>query len=121
MKARWCVGLVLGLACIGRIQADPPDAAPRHFSLRWWTCPCIGHCPDDYVRKPFPAICPISPCGTTDDYCRKPFPCNLAIPHCGGPDDYCRKPLPCLLCPPLSPYLQCGPPDDGCPGRGKHR
>ena len=37
------------------------------------------------------------------------------------PDDYCRKPLPTLLCPPLSPYLQCGPPNGPCATCGRHR
>lgn len=83
-------------------------------------CPSIGCCPDDYVRKPCPLIQPLCYCGAVDDFCRKAAPCISNLRYCGDCDDYCRKPLPCLLCPPLSPYLQCGScspcgaPDAGC-------
>src|SRR6516164_3072689 len=115
MRIRFCIGLLLGIACVGHVAADPPTAAPRHFWQHWWTqaCPPVGCCPDDYVRKPMPPICPLPCGGGPDDYCRKPMPCVPPLPH-GGPDDYCRKPLPCLLCPPLSPYLQCGPSHGAC-------
>lgn len=76
------------------------------------TCPPIGCCPDDYCRKPCPVIVPVPRCGGPDDYCRKPMPCITDIPRCGTCDDYCRKPLPCLLCPPLTPYLKCGSPNE---------
>ena len=88
----------------------PP--APRHPWHGIWSmlngCPPLGCCPDDYCRKPMPAA-PPRDCGGADDYCRKPMPCISSIPRSCICDDYCRKPLPTMLCPPLTPYLQCGP------------
>jgi hypothetical protein len=129
MRMRFCIGLLLGLACASHVFADPPSPhallpeggghavkAPHHFWQRWWTraCPSIGCCPDDYVRKPMPPICPLPCGGGPDDYCRKPMPYIRPVPCGGSVDDYCRKPLPYLLCPPLSPYLQCGTSHAAC-------
>jgi hypothetical protein len=88
--------------------------ARQHSWLTCWTngtktCPSVGCCPDDYCGKPCPVIADVSRCGGPNDYCRKPMPCLADIFRCGGCDDYCRKPLPSLLCPPCSPFLQCGP------------
>jgi hypothetical protein len=106
MRLKWCLSFIVCLAWIGYAAADPP----RTFWQRLCTpvCPSLGCCPDDYVHKPVPAIGPIPRCGGPDDYCGKPIPC-VPLMRCGGPDDYCRKPLPCLLCPPVTPYLQCLP------------
>ena len=121
MTLRWCIGLAVCLALVGHVAADPPVGSPRALWQRWCApvCPSVGCCPDDYCRKPIPCVPPVQ-CGGPDDYCRKPIPCVPPVP-CGGPDDYCRKSLPCLLCPPASPYLQCGPANGpGCvPGRGR--
>jgi hypothetical protein len=117
MKMRWCAGLLLCLAWAGRVNADGDWGLPclswLHWS-HWAVCPSVGCCPDDYVRKPFPRLYCVSHCGGPDDYCRKPFPPAPPLPCHGTPDDYCRKPFPTLLCPPHSPYLQCGPPDASC-------
>ena len=124
MPIRFILGILLGLAWVSLASADPPAATTRPFWQRLWPttcCPPVGCCPDDYVRKPMPSICPLPRCGTVDDYCRKPQPCVPALPRCGLPDDYCRKTLPCLLCPTLSPYLQCGTPEDRCPDCGRRR
>jgi hypothetical protein len=125
MRVHSWLGLTLCLACSGQVGADLPagNVQPHSHWVRNGarTCPPVGACPNDYVRKPFPSILPIPRCGTTDDYCRKPLPSVPAVPRCGGPNDYCRKPLPNLLCPPLSPYLQCGPTDGSCFGCGKGR
>jgi hypothetical protein len=117
MKLRYCIGVLGCLVLAGYVGADPP-----HPFWRGWCaplCPSTGCCPDDYVRKPLPCV-PVIRCGGPDDYCRKPLPCVPVI-RCGGPDDYCRKPLPCLLCPPLTPYLQCGPSDGSCSVCDKRR
>ena len=87
--------------------------------LRTRECPPLPCCPDDYVCKPQPRICPVRYCGECDDYCVKPMPCIANICRCGSCDDYCAKSLPCLLCPPLTPYLQCGPPEEHCAACGK--
>jgi hypothetical protein len=113
MSCRWWLVGLLFLAWAPLAHADhPDDSAPfwRNWRLVARTCPSVGCCPDDYDRKAGPALITIPRCGDPDDYCRKPTPCIPAVPRCGGPDDYCRKALPCLLCPPLSPYLQCGTP-----------
>ena len=106
VKLRYCiVGALLCLASATIVAADPPHP------LRWWlytpVCPSTGCCPDDYCLKPLPCV-PVVRCGGPDDYCKKPLPC-VPVLRCGGPDDYCKKPMPCLLCPPVSPYLQCAP------------
>jgi len=123
MTTRTCIGFVLSLALACSALAEPPVDAPRpHLLSHWlWTrnCPPTGCCPDDYCRKPLPIV-PLVHCGGHDDYCRKPLP-TVPLVHCGGHDDYCRKPLPTLLCPPLSPYLQCGPPNGPCASCGRHR
>src|SRR5262245_4973331 len=107
MRCRLLI-LIVSLTCTGMAAADPPK----------WTkascCPNLGCCPDDYCKKPCPSICPVPCCGGPCDYCRKPFPYIAEVGRCGGPNDYCRKPMPCLLCPPTSPYLQCGTSDTGC-------
>jgi hypothetical protein len=120
MRAHSCIGFVLlGLTLVSSVAADPP----RHLWDRWWNrtseCPPIRCCPDDYVHKPMPCV-PTIRCYDPDDYCRKPMPCVPTI-RCCGPDDYCRKTLPCLLCPPLTPYLQCVTSDDQCAVCGKRR
>src|ERR1043166_2082302 len=101
--------VVLCLACAGTAMAQSPT---RSTCWPWTscakTCPSIGGCPDDYCRKPCPVLCPVLRCGAADDYCRKPSPCLTNIASGGACDDYCRKALPSLLCPPCSPYLQCG-------------
>ena len=119
MARRWFIGFMLCFASVGYVIADPSPGPFWHCLYRP-LCPPTGCCPNDYVHKPFPTICPIPCCGGPDDYCRKPFPC-VPTQHYGGPDDYCRKPFPTLLCPPLSPYLQCGPSDGPCDGCNKHR
>ena len=114
MNWRYCIGWAVCLTWAGFVAADPPMATPRPFWQCWLyrpLCPPVGCCPDDYARKPYPSIYQVGHCGGVDDYCRKPIP-SVPLTHCGGPDDYCRKPLPTLLCPPPSPYLQCG----GCEG-----
>jgi hypothetical protein len=121
MNLRWCLAIVLCFAPIGYVGAEEP-AGNAHQGWLFWcnrasTCPSVGACPNDYVCKPMPSICSVSRCGGIDDYCRKPPPCVPALPRCGSPDDYCRKALPVLLCPPLSPYLRCGP----CDGVGDKR
>ena len=125
MSVRWFLGVVLSLACAGTLHAEPPTTSNWWCGLGKWTwtqnCPSTGCCPDEYMRKPFPSICPVCYCGGPDDYCRKPLPCVPALPYCGGPDDYCCKPMPCLLCPPLTPWLQCGPADGSCSPCGKCR
>jgi hypothetical protein len=125
MRVFWCIGCLLCLAWAGYVNAEPPTGTPPPFwhGLGSWgrVCPSVGCCPDDYVHKPFPSICPISHCGGPDDYCRKLQPCVPALPHCGSPDNYCSKLFPCLLCPPVTPYLHCGPPDGPCPTCGNRR
>jgi hypothetical protein len=125
MRARGCIGLVLCMAWAGYANADPPDGTPHPFWHGGWNwgqvCPSVGCCPDDYVPKPFPLLRPLPCGGGPDDYCRKPLPCVPAVPCGGSPDDYCRKPLPHLLCPPLTPYLQCGSSDGSCSGGGQRR
>jgi hypothetical protein len=120
---RYGIGLVLGLAWITSAAADPPVQSPPCWH-GWWqhskACPPIGCCPDDYHRKPFPLITSIPCGGGPDDYCRKPFPVIAPVKYCGRLDDYCRKPFPCLLCPPPSPYLQCGPAAGPCPAGAGH-
>jgi hypothetical protein len=122
VKTSCWLGFVILLASVGSAAADPPAPLLPCWQ-RWWlgtaNCPSVGCCPDDYCRKPLPCV-PVVRCGGPDDYCRKPLPC-VPVVRCGGPDDYCRKPLPCLLCPPWSPYLQCGPPDGSCPTCRQHR
>ncbi|HMF17977.1 MAG TPA: hypothetical protein VKE98_12260 [Gemmataceae bacterium] len=117
MAKRYFVGFMLCFVLAGFATADPADGSSRSFwhCVFWESlCPPTGCCPDDYVIKPFPAIHRVPCCGSEDDYCIKPFPC-VPTQHCGGPDDYCPKPFPTLLCPPHSPYLQCGPsPCDAC-------
>ena len=112
MTVRISIGVLLALACASLVSADPPAGTSRPFWQHLWStsaCPPVGGCPDDYVRKPMPSICPLPCGGSVDDYCRKPLPCIPALPRCGTPDDYCRKPLPCLLCPPLTPCPSSGP------------
>ena len=136
MRMQCCICVLLGLACVSHVAADPPSPlsplpegegkgvrALHHFWQHWWTraCPSVGCCPDDYVRKPMPPICPLPCHGGPDDYCRKPMPYIRPVPCGGSVDDYCRKPLPCLLCPPLSPYLQCGPSHAACAECDKRR
>lgn len=125
MGPRCCIGLALCLAWTGYVHADPPDGTPHPFWHNWWhcgpVCPPVACCPDDYVHKPFPLLCPLPCGGGQDDYCRNPFPFVPAVPCCGSPDDYCRKPVPSLLCPPLTPYLQCGSSDGPCSCRGQPR
>jgi len=118
MNWRHCLSVAILLTSVGNILADPPSS-PLH---RWWArvCPSTGCCPDDYVRKPMPSVC-VPLCGGVDDYCRKPFPCLTPVGRCGSVDDYCHKSLPCLLCPPLTPYLQCHPYEDRCTSCGHRR
>jgi hypothetical protein len=111
------ISMALCLIWVGQAIAQSPDFKMPHGPASCAPnngCPSVGCCPDDYCRNPCPAICSIPRCGGPDDYCRKPQPCLTAIPRCGGCDDYCRKPLPTLLCPPWSPFLQCGPSDRQC-------
>jgi hypothetical protein len=122
LKHCW-IAVLLGLVWAGSVAAtDPQVWGLPHLWRPWWNggrvCPSVGCCPDDYCRKPMPCICPVPRCGSCDDYCRKPMPCLCPVPRCGSCDDYCHKPLPCLLCPPLTPYLQCGP-DPGCSTCGR--
>ena len=125
MKTHCTAVLLLCLLCAAYISADPPGTEPdpywrpRLFSGA--TCPRLGCCPNDYVHKPFPAIVPISHCGGVNDYDRKPLPHAPPLFRCGGPNDYCRKPLPYLLCPPFSPFLQCGPSIGSCPASDNRR
>lgn len=124
MTVRISLGILLSMAWVSFAGADPPIATARPFWQHWWStsaCPPVGCCPNDYVRKPMPAIGPVPRCGGVDDYCRKPLPCVPTVPRCGMPDDYCRKALPWLLCPPLSPFLQCGPSADCCTVGGQRR
>ena len=121
MKSRYIGILLLGLMLVGSAVADGPRPFWQSLWNRGSVCPPTGCCPNDYVHKPIPSICPLPRCGGPDDYCRKPMPCVPNLPRCGGPDDYCRKAMPCLLCPPISPYLQCGSPEDQCPVCGKRR
>ena len=118
MSKRWCLGIALCCACAAHICADPPDGTldPHVHGWRPWAriCPSVGCCPDDYVHKPLPPNLGIPRCGTADDYHRKPLPPAPPVPRCDGPNDYCRKLLPYLLCPPVSPYLQCGPSNGKC-------
>jgi hypothetical protein len=114
--------VVVCMAWAGQAFAQAPCSRCENGSpgcCKWQTCPSVGCCPDDYCRKPCPLINPLSYCGGCDDYCRKPEPCIANISRCGSCDDYCRKPLPCLLCPPQSPYLQCGPSERCCSTCGK--
>jgi hypothetical protein len=114
MRRRFLV-LVLCLMWAARGMAQVPHSCNNHCHACWSyrNCPSLGCCVDDYCRKCL-VICPLRYCGGPDDYCRKTPPCLTNVPHCGGCDDYCRKPFPRLLCPPFSPYLQCGPPEGGC-------
>jgi len=80
----------------------------RASDLSWpcrQRCVCPT-CPDDYCRKPLPAIAQLKYCGP-DDYCKKPLPNIFRFTWC-GPDDYCKKPLPTMPhCYP--PWYTCGP------------
>jgi hypothetical protein len=79
-----------------------------------WPCPAFacgphpacGCCPDDYCRKPLPAVCP--PRGTTcDTYCRKPMPGVPCLPPACSADCYRVKPFP--PCPRVcEPWYTCG-------------
>src|SRR5438105_10690438 len=110
------LNLLLCLACVGHAAAQTPHSKDscNAFCTRINGCPKLDCCPDDYCHKSCPTIIPVPRCGGPDDYCRKAAPCIPDLTRCCGPDDYCRKSLPCLLCPPLSPYLQCGPPRADC-------
>jgi hypothetical protein len=109
---RWLsLAMIVCLAWGGRSMAQSPHARPTSWLNCFSTkvCPSIGCCPDDYCRKPMPCLYDVLPGCNGDDYCRKPMPCLYDVLRgCGG-DDYCRKAMPCLLCPPLSPSLQCAP------------
>ena len=99
------VVIVLGsgmLAAAGEPSGDGPQCLLRACC----SSPLLTGCPDDYCRKSMPGVACL-PCGQPDDYCRKLLPRIGRLP-CGEPDDYCRKPYPALVCPPVSPFLQCG-------------
>lgn len=101
---------MLCLIAAGTVVAQTPPQQQGWFGRSLGTvCPPYACAPDDYCRKPLPTLCPEPRCHGADDYCRKPLPCLGAVPRDGSCDDYCRKPLPTLLCPPLLPYLNCGP------------
>lgn len=86
------------------VSADPPLPCP--YTCGPQSCPWLRGCPDDYCRKPQPAIHCLR-CGGPDDYCRKPLPPCYCLP-CGGPDDYCRKPCPPACRPMDTSYYSCG-------------
>jgi hypothetical protein len=124
MTERYCLSVLcmLAYAGLGHSQtAIQPSRTFLHNLCNWPVCPPVRCCPDDYVHKPFPTICPLRYCGEPDDYCRKPLPNVPPLFRCGDPDDYCRKPLPALLCPAPSPYLQCGPSDGSCSSCGQQK
>jgi hypothetical protein len=112
--ARLPLAVILMLIWTGMNMAQSPCSEKKHCLSATNGCHSLGCCPDDYRRKPCPAIYPIGHCGGCNDYCRKAMPCIGDIARCGSCDDYCRKPLPTLLCPPCSPYLRCGPADTCC-------
>ena len=63
-------------------------------------------CPDDYVCKPAPCVCPVATC-CPDTYCPKPclvLPCPTK--RCCA-DDYCPKPLPSVCRPVLNAWYKC--------------
>lgn len=115
--ARCLITLLLGLAWASPTLAQAPHGHRLGGLYNWRVCPPVGCCPDDYCKKVSPLIPCLPRCGSCDDYCRKSMPCLTDVGRCGTCDDYCRKGLPCLLCPPWSPYLQCGPPDCHYPCR----
>jgi len=109
MKLRGLTTLLLTMACASPALAGDSPCGFRLWPCCWTrVCPSLGGSPDDYCRKPYPTIIPVSRCGGPDDYCRKAAPCIPCVPRCGGVDDYCRKNIPCLLCPPISPHLYYG-------------
>lgn len=65
-------------------------------------------CPDDYIRKPSPGVCPAYSC-CPDTYVPKPclvLPCPERS-YC--PDDYCPKPLPSPCRPMTNAWYKCIP------------
>ncbi len=111
MNLRGVATLVLMVACAGPVLADDAPCGFRLWLRPWLRvsdCPSVCGSPDDYCRKPFPRLIPVSCRGCPDDYCRKAAPCIWDLQRFCGVDDYCKKSIPCLLCPPMSPYLHYG-------------
>src|SRR5947209_5043077 len=101
--------LLISLGLHRRVVAEEQDC-------RWWLrqwralrqpCPC---CPDDYCKKPLPAVCPAHWEGC-NDYDKKPLPLVHPLEYC-GPDDYCKKKYPCVP-PCYPPWYTCGAPAGG--------
>jgi hypothetical protein len=96
--------LLAGLAAAkARLCGDCGDCCQR---------PCW--CPDDYVPKRMPCVCPPKYCGRCDDYCPKSEPCIRPPCYCGCCDDYCPKREPCLKIPCFFPSFYKCPPPAGC-------
>ena len=71
---------------VGRLcPRRSPSRDPCSQFWHWWNwtpvCPSTGCCPDDYVHKLFPSLCPLPCCGSPDDYCRKPLPTTASLPR----------------------------------------
>jgi hypothetical protein len=87
----WTV--VLPVLWGGSVSAESPQSGPTCCNTGNCTLPVLRGCPDDYCRKPMPAIqCVL--CGGPDDYCRKPWPRIWQLSCCGCADEYDRKPCP---------------------------
>jgi hypothetical protein len=111
MDFRWWTSVMLIAACATQTEAADPfgwRSSWRNCNPTMRICPSMGCCPDDYDRKPCPAISACLIHRGPDDYCRKPLPCLPAVAWNGDQDDYCRKPMPCLLCPNSPAWFQCG-------------
>jgi hypothetical protein len=107
------LGSVLCSLCLWGhgVRGDEPPPAPACARAPGCCnyCGLLLGCPDDYIRKPLPALGCLPPCCQPDDYCRKPCPFIHCLGMCGGPDDYCRKAMP-HVCRPLNPeHFTCGP------------
>jgi hypothetical protein len=87
-------GAVLVVVLWGRsVSAESPQSGPTCCKTGECSPPILKGCPDDYCRKPMPAIHCME-CGGPDDYCRKPWPRIWQLSCCGGTDDYDRKACP---------------------------
>lgn len=106
MKSKLLLMVTLTLlACASSLRAGEPVFYPYCAIPKWLDCRACG-CPDDYVKKCLPKVCP-SPCGVCDDYCQKCLPAAPCPSPCGCCDNYVAKCGPIRLSPCLPPWFKC--------------